>query len=80
MPAQRSPLELAGIGDGVETHELQRLVERQVPRFARGRLGRDEVASLDSPLEDRPRMPLRGHAPPLGPDGDAQTTGWVARN
>src|SRR5262245_25192869 len=35
-------------------------------RLLSRRLGGDDVAALDRPTEDRPRMPLRGHAPPAG--------------
>src|SRR5207245_1958986 len=41
---------------------------------AQSRLGNSEVASLDRPLENHPRMPLRGQrSSRLGPDGESDT-------
>jgi hypothetical protein len=40
-------------------------------RRQRRRLGNNDVAALDRPLEDRPRSPCAVTAHPVGPDGDS---------
>ena len=41
-------------------------LEAELPELARHHLGNHDIAALDRPLEDHPRMPLRCHGPPGG--------------
>jgi len=60
QPARRDARVPVRILERDQGRELEQLAERRPAELAERRLGDEEVAALERPLEDRSRMALRG--------------------
>jgi hypothetical protein len=61
QPFDRCALELRRAALAVEVHELQSILERELPHLPGGVLGGPEVSMLKRALEPRLDVALRGH-------------------